>query len=513
MLKHEVVNIINFIRACEPRAPMDLVTPVKEQIKLIEKHNLCGTFLMQYDALIDPQFVELMKGLDPTRFEIGVWHETVEPEVKAAGLEWTGRFPWDWHAHCGFSVGYTKEQREKICDVLFEKFKEVFGYYPRVFGSWLFDSHTVRYISDKYGLDAICNCKEQYGTDGYTLWGGYYGQGYYPSRTNCFMPAQTKEEQIPAPLFRMLGSDQVYQYDFGMDRDSGAAGVQGVITLEPVYCGNSGGGGVPKWVDWYLRENFNGECLSFGYTQAGQENSFGWDSMKNGLNYQFARFERLRDEGKITVETLGETGRRYKATYETTPASTITAHSAFNDENKKSIWYSSRFYRTNVYMDGIVRLRDLHLFSEKFPDPFEDTVCEANEATYETLPVADGNRHSGNGTVAGIYLIGEDGQDVTAEDFNFTDAGNGCTVLEFDGTTITLRENSIRIERASPFRLENRIGKKNDHVPTVISAGESEIVLEYSGIKYKITLRSGKFENTVTACSCGNVIEAEFGII
>ena len=156
--------------------------------------------------------------------------------------------------------------------MLFEKFKEVFGYYPRVFGSWLFDSYTIRYISDKYGLDAICNCKEQYGTDGYTLWGGYYGQGYYPSRTNCFMPAQTKEEQIPAPLFRMLGSDQVYQYDFGMDRDSGAAGVQGVITLEPVYCGNSGGGGVPKWVDWYLRENFNGECLSFGYTQAGQGN-------------------------------------------------------------------------------------------------------------------------------------------------------------------------------------------------------------------------------------------------
>ena len=157
MLKHEVVNIINFIRACEPRAPMDLVTPVKEQIKLIEKHNLCGTFLMQYDALIDPQFVELIKGLDPTRFEIGVWHETVEPEVKAAGLEWTGRFPWDWHAHCGFSVGYTKEQREKLCDVLFEKFKKVFGYYPRVFGSWLFDSYTIRYISDKYGLDAICN--------------------------------------------------------------------------------------------------------------------------------------------------------------------------------------------------------------------------------------------------------------------------------------------------------------------------------------------------------------------
>ena len=170
-----------------------------------------------------------------------------------------------------------------MIDEFFRKFKEVFGQYPRVFGSWLFDSHTVRYMTRKYDMDALCNCKEQYGTDGYTLWGGYYGQAYYPSATNVFMPAQRAEEQLPASLFRMLGSDQVRQYDFGMDPDNGANTCQGVITLEPVYCaGNGGGGGVPEWVDWYLRENFNGECLSFGYAQAGQENSFGWDAMRAG---------------------------------------------------------------------------------------------------------------------------------------------------------------------------------------------------------------------------------------
>ena len=28
------------------------------------------------------------------------------------------------------------------------------------------------------------------GTDGYTLWGGYWNQAYYPSRLNSYMPAQ-----------------------------------------------------------------------------------------------------------------------------------------------------------------------------------------------------------------------------------------------------------------------------------------------------------------------------------
>jgi hypothetical protein len=52
-----IVNIINFIRQCEPR--IDWITEevlyetVVEQIKILKKHQLKGTFLLQYDALID----------------------------------------------------------------------------------------------------------------------------------------------------------------------------------------------------------------------------------------------------------------------------------------------------------------------------------------------------------------------------------------------------------------------------------------------------------------------------
>lgn len=512
-MPRQIVNIVNFIRAVEPRSDVDLLRVVREQIRLIDKNGLRATFLLQYDALLLPEFTDLLRSLDPARYELGIWYEVVEQLTDACGIPWTGRWSWDWHCHCGFPVGYTKPQREAMIDEFFRKFKEVFGQYPRVFGSWLFDSHTVRYMTRKYDMDALCNCKEQYGTDGYTLWGGYYGQAYYPSAVNVFMPAQRAEEQLPAPLFRMLGSDQVRQYDFGMDPDNGANTCQGVITLEPVYCGgNGGGGGVPEWVDWYLRENFNGECLSFGYAQAGQENSFGWDAMRAGLTDQFAKFAALQREGRLTVEPMGETGRWYKETYSTTPASAITAHGAWDDPALDSVWFSDRFFRANLYGDKkSVRVRDLHIFDEGMPDPFEDTVCTANEAVYETLPAVDGNRYSGNGVVAGLYPVDETtGEPFAYEKMEFTDLGEGKARVNFGSIVFGMRDNLLLCTADRPFRLENRIGKDGGHLPTVVSLTEKALTLSYDGRTYRITLEKGTFRNAKTILSENNIVSARF---
>ena len=507
MQNRQIVNIINFIRAVEPREQVDLAEPVLEQIKLMKKHNLRGTFLLQYDALIMPEYSELLRGLDPEQFEIGVWHEIVQPMAEKAGLMWRGRFPWDWHAHCGFSVGYTKEEREKLIDVLFEDFKEIMGYYPKSFGSWLFDSHTIRYAHDKYGLDAICNCKEQYGTDGYTLWGGYYGQGYYPSRRNVFLPSQSEENQLSVPVFRMLGCDQVYQFDLGTDVNNDETW-QDVISLEPVY--KKPGGGCAEWVDWYMKENFNGECLTFGYAQAGQENSFSWKKMKDGLEYQFPLFEKLQKEGKIQVEPLGDTGRRYKETYKTTPASTITAHTAYDDEKKNSVWYSSKYYRINLYGDvGKMRIRDLHVLSDNFIDPYEDKICTINEAFYESLPVTDGNRQSGNGVLAGMYLLDKKGNEIgNHEEMIFTEKGEGVAEVRYGDVTFILSEKTVKIMYKEDFVLETRMGKDKGHTGEILSCTQKILTLSYKGVKYGIKLIKGNFENKLM-CSENNELEFE----
>ncbi len=495
-MKKQIVNIVNFIRGCEPRMEMDLVTPVKEQIRLLKELGLKGTFLIQYDAMLMPEFTELLKGLDPARFELGVWHEIVQPQAEACGMTWTGRFPWDWHVHCGFSMGYTGEQREILVDALFEKFRAVFGYYPRVFGSWVYDSRTVRYITEKYTIDALCNCKEQYGTDGYTLWGGYYNQAYYPSKNNVFLPAVSPENRIPVPLFRMLGPDPVYQYDHGVSVTGAVSDIQGVVTLEPVYVDEKqGGGGIPAWTDWYLKENFNGECLSFGYAQAGQENSFGWPDMRGGLEYQFPEFARLQTEGKLTVETLGESGRWYKETYEMTPASAITAHGAFNDPEKDTVWYSSRFYRINLHGDaGEMHIRDLHLFSDCVTDPYEETVCTANEASYESLPVIDGNRNTGNGVLAGLWFTGENGERFTYDDMIFRETGKDRAEVRLGGLTAVLAENAFAFRAEKEFRVTARIGRPGNHLARIIAEEERKLILEYKGVRYGLELGNGKLD-------------------
>ena len=106
-----IVNIVNFIRAVEPRSNVDLLEPVLRQIDLLKEFDLPGTFLLQYDALLEPRFTEPVRG---SGAELGFWLEIVQPLCEAAGLPWRGRegYSWDWHAHCGFSCGYAPRERE-----------------------------------------------------------------------------------------------------------------------------------------------------------------------------------------------------------------------------------------------------------------------------------------------------------------------------------------------------------------------------------------------------------------
>lgn len=504
MEKRQIVNIVNFIRGVEPRNSRDLIKPLVEQIALLKKHGLKGTFLVQYDALIDSRFTDILKQLESNQFELGIWYEIVEPQVQSVGLKWRGRFPWDWHTDCGFSVGYTKSEREALVSECYDQFKKVFGYYPKVFGSWFLDTHTVRFIKEKYGLDGICICKDQYGTDGYTLWGGYYGQGYYPSQNNLYIPASSKESGINVPVFRMLGADPVYQYDFELDKDRTEIEGQSVITLEPA-CYVYGGGSDEKWVDWFLKENFNGDCLSFGYAQAGQENSFGWDGVEKGIGYQYTLFEKLQNEGKLTVETLGESGRWYKSNYDITPSSAIVARTAFDDVNKNSVWYSSRFYRINLYSDnGSFRIRDLHMYSDEYKDPFEDTVCKQNQATYDTLPVVEGNLSSGNGLIAGAYIVNENGSVLNTDIFTFTDEDNGTARVDYGEFILTLYESSVSVKAKTDFRIENKIGLYLAHLPKVISVDRNTLLLSHNGTEYRLVLEKGFFidANTIHSDNC-----------
>lgn len=439
-----IINIVNFIRLLEPRdsaVTKDvLYQTVVKQIDLMKKYKVGGTFLLQYDALIDPRYQRLLKSLPKDQFEIGAWWELPQPLIEKAGIKWRGQHAWDWHSDVGFSVGYTPAEREKIIQVYFNDFKNIFGYYPRSVASWVIDAHSLVYMYDKYKIVASANCKDQIGTDGFTLWGGYWNQAYYPSRFNSYMPAQHAEKQLPVPVFRMLGSDPIRQY-----ADGGT-----VTTLEPVY---THAGGNEQWINWFFDIFSNDPVLGFQYTQAGQENSFTWAAMQKGLEMQMPIIARLKNEGKVQVETMEQSGRWFRQTYKVTPATTFAATKDTGTGNKKTLWYNSRFYRTNLlWENGHLCIDDIHLFNEAVPDKYLKSVTNVNKSFFYTLPIVDGFQWKERDRAAGFRLMEtNDGneQEISGGDPVFSNKGKStanvfwpCNKGSFN---IQLQENKLII--------------------------------------------------------------------
>lgn len=424
-----IAHIINFIRQTEPRyddiTDEILYETVVEEIHLLKKHQLKGTFLIQYDALINPKYQKLLKTQPHPGTEIGAWWEITQPHVEAAGLQWRGRYPWDWHANVGFATGYTPWEREILVDTYMAKFKEIFGAYPTSVGSWFIDAHTLSYMYEKYHIIASCTCKDQIGTDGYTLWGGYWNQAYYPSKKNAYMPAQTTGGQIPVPIFRMLGSDPIYQYDCGLGGTD-----QPVISLEPVY---EHAGGSPHWVDWFFETIFAQPSLAFSYTQAGQENSFTWKNIQKGLEYQIDQLAGLQKTKGLRIETLTESGQWFKNNFPLTPPTAVTALTDYTGNDKKTVWYNSRFYRANLLWEGSkLRVRDIHLFNENYPSQYLDKAGTSTQCIYTTLPFIDGFQWSNKDILAGLRFISYSEQ--------------GATEIEGENPVITENQHNLMVQ-------------------------------------------------------------------
>lgn len=504
-----IVNIINFIRAVEPRHEIDLYKPLAEQIRVMKQHGLKGTFLAQYDTLCDKKMVELLRDI-PQGSEIGIWLETVQPQVEAAGLEWRGRYPWDWHNDVGFLIGYEPEERKHLIDVHMDKFKELFGFYPTAVGSWHLDAFSMAYLHEKYKISAACICRDQVGTDGYTIQGGYYNQAYYPSVFNMLSPAQTKENQIDMPVFKMLGSCPAFAYDYQLFEYDGIGRM--IPTLEPVWHASGS-----EWSDHLFNEILSENGIEFNYTQIGQENSFGWEAMAQGIEYQFAKAAELSKIGKLDIMTLSKSGEWFKSKFELTPATTLTSQNNWKNNNVKSYWYESRFYRINLFLENnILRVRDMYIFNEKYKEKYLQKRCATHSCEYRNLPIFDGALYSDKDKKikAGVYFC-KNGEKIVWDKIEYFEKDKAANlILDFKGETVEIKltENEIFIKSSIKnlclipvFSKENVYGKFIDneafdncngnvyltYIEKACTNG-NKIEFIFDGFDYKIEVEGGK---------------------
>lgn len=405
-----VMNLVNFVRGCEPRRRMDLVMPLAEQIRCNSRYGVANTILLQYDAMIRDDIMAAAATADRAKTEFGVWIEIVKPLCEAVDIPWRGRngWAWDWWVNPGFLEAYTQKQRAALIDELFRLFKEKFGTYPQSVGSWVMDAWSIGYMKERYGIVAVCVCKEQDVTDAYGLRGGYSNGVYYPSKNNMLSAASDMANAIKVPVFKMLTPDPIYNYGISYEYLDSRNGKRRrhVVTLEPAALGKN-----PYIVDWYFRTYTEQRgLLNISYMQTGQENSFGWTQFGVNVGY-YNQMEEIVDyakRGLIEIETLGDTGRRFLADHQENCAQTQIALEDWNGQGRRSVWYNCRNYRANLYQEGNrFYIRDIHKMCDGFAEDHLTTASTNwNEVLY-TPPVVDAYMFRSENAPGMISFTGE----------------------------------------------------------------------------------------------------------
>ncbi len=463
-----VINIMNFVRACDERyenAEEILFETTKRELELVNELKIENTFLLQYDVLCDKRYMKLFREKATQLSEFGVWLEVVEPLTTACGLPYRSEhgWKWDWHIIPGLPMGYIPAERAMLIDEIMRKFKEIFGYYPKTIGGWLIDTYTMNYINERYQPEAFCICRDQVSTDAYTLVGGYFNGAYFPSTKNIFTPAQSEEYQAKTPVFRLLGPCPLFNYDrqkFIPEVYRNADVEYTAYTLEPVWYS----GKTEKCVDYFFNTFFENKNLGFSAVQLGQENSFGtYTDFIDALRMQWTKAKALEKAGKISIQKYERSGRLFKRLYQKTPVGTVVSAKSWADTDMQSVYYCSQNYVANLFRNGKeVFLRGLYLFDERIPDKYIQSSCETFDAQYENLPIVDTVRWQENNSHGIGIVLDTDGRNIQVENLNDDSIKavwgkksilfypnhitvNGCDILSFDPgnatADISLKEN------------------------------------------------------------------------
>jgi hypothetical protein len=378
-----VVNLFNVIRRTTNKNgafnQWDYQT-IEKQINLYKQHGFVGTYALTYDALTDSTIVKFLKKNLNSKDELAIWWEINEDLAQKAHVKWKGKHKISLHVDEGYSVAYNPKERLRLVDAYMDTFKTVFNHYPSSIAAWVLDAVTLEYANKKYRLEAAAICRDQLGVDGFSLWGGYTDQAYYPSKKNIFIPAQQSKSQIKVPIFRLLGSDPIYNWEVNL-----RPRVEGCKTLEPVWeTGKS-----PQWVNYYFESKNDMPKLGFSYTQMGQENTFLWLNMQEGLEMQMNKLEALVRKGKVRLETMRETGKWFKQRYKLTPSATVTATKDWHPEyDLKTYWYSSRFYSISwLFEKKELSIREFFLFDENYTSRYFQQCLKGETAIFDALPL------------------------------------------------------------------------------------------------------------------------------
>lgn len=354
------VSVVNPVRGQEfwGQKGSDPLTAVKKQKVIIDAQQLSATWLLRFDAMENSQLLAFFKNFFSNQ-ELGIFLEITPTLAKQAGVTYPqgGVF---WHdANKIFLSGYQPGDREKLISLVFETFFKIFGYYPKSVGAWHVDAYSARLMKEKYGITGVLICADQFGTDGYQIWGGWWGVPYYPSLYNILLPAQTLENKIDLVVFWWAARDPEKGYGGSVEESTYS------LQANDIEKHNLGTDYFNNLVDTYLKSK-----NQFGQLTIGLENDLNWGENGDSYKLQIEEVGERREKGEIKVDTMDQFSTWYRQNFPKLSPS----HQIKN-------WLMSTNLRAGfIKKNGKNYLNDLRVYNENWP---EANLLTANP--WETL--------------------------------------------------------------------------------------------------------------------------------
>lgn len=183
------------------------------QYSIIKQKNLPATWLLQYDVFFDKKVLQEVKSFD-FRQERGLFLEISPKLAMDSRVIYPSNTLW-YFPNSVFLSAYSQSERIRMIEEVFTKFKKAFGYYPKSVGAWWIDSYSLNYMVGKYGIKTAMIVADQKETDGYSVFGQWWGVPYYPSKANILTPASNIAEKQDITVIQWAERDLTKAYGAG----------------------------------------------------------------------------------------------------------------------------------------------------------------------------------------------------------------------------------------------------------------------------------------------------------
>jgi hypothetical protein len=341
-----------------------------QQKQTVDQAKIPNTWLVQYDAFLDPGVLSRLKNLK-SEDEVGLFMEVSHKQALASFVKY------DWNsekwerADKVFLSGYTIAERKRLVDTAFFKYLEVFGIYPKSVGAWHIDGWSLSYMKEKYGIETVLGLSDQYSTDGYQEWGQYVGQPYYPSRLSVIEPAENEVNKIDVVKLQWAPREPLLSYGDTPEFSNYSVQVNDYFRYHKL-----GREYISKLLQTYTLDVAGKIAQVTLGIEVGELEEKYWNGLKQQLDVVMGL--------NLKPTTMTEFARAYDITYPQVSPS-ITINSGIG--NRHIQWFMTTWYRAGVIREGgKYFLVDMRFYNTSRISENDQYSSDSNHTLHRVVP-------------------------------------------------------------------------------------------------------------------------------